>query len=217
MVGDGGAEVPGLEPSSSSSPRGVQALLPGPAQIQGWWVVLGQGPGCWKGPEQAAASAETHPASLWTPASVKGRGSSNGGRRARAAEGHTLGTQAAGPTLPQSRQLSPPHSCPKPHGCPPTGRLGSEWPTEEPRKSKRRQLLNHGSPFIAQPRRAQPPPPARGAETQPPAPGLSPTQPAGAQGRGDGALSAGGSPTVSPLCSPRRPCHRGQGRARARS
>lgn len=69
------------------------------------------------------------------------------------AEGHALGTQAAGPTLPQSRQLSPPHPCPEPQGCLPTCGLGSQR-LREPRKSKRQQLLNHGSPFIAQPSRA---------------------------------------------------------------
>lgn len=28
------------------------------------------------------------------------------------AEGHTFGTEAAGPTVPQNQQLSPPHPCP---------------------------------------------------------------------------------------------------------
>lgn len=60
MVGDGRAEVPGLEPSSS--PRGAQALLPPPGQIQGWW----------KGPEQTAASAETHPGVTLDPSTGRG-------------------------------------------------------------------------------------------------------------------------------------------------
>lgn len=159
MVGDGGAQVPELEPSSS--PRGVQALLPPPGQIQGWWWVLGclAGPRLLERARTSCSKCRNTPGVTLDPSTAEGRGSSNGGRRAGVAEGHALGTQAAGPTLPQSRQLSPPHPCPKRPNA--TCRLGSEQPRES-RKSKRRQLLNHGSPFIAQPSRARPPPQLEG-------------------------------------------------------
>lgn len=118
--------------------------------------------------------------------------SSSGERTAGVAEGHRLQDQH----LPKYRQLSLPHSCPKSQGCFPTHGLGSEFP-REPRKSQRRQLQNEGSPFIAQPSRAHPPPQSQGAGRQP----QSSAQPSKQDHRaaGNGGLGAGGSPMVSPL------------------
>lgn len=140
MGGDGRSEVPGL------------ALLPPPGQIQDrWW-----GLGCLEGP-RLLERARTCPRSD----SGFQCESSSGGRTAGVAEGHRLQDQHR-----PSAGIAPAHPCPKSQGCLPTERLGSEW-LEEPRKSQRRQLQNHGSPFIAQPSRAHPPPQSQGAGRQP--------------------------------------------------
>lgn len=182
MVGHGGAELPGLEPSSS--PRGVQALLPAPDQIQGGsWVLrcLARArTSCSKYRNTPRGDSGPQHGQRWQQQWCKE------GRSGRAAQTRDTGCRT---NTAQSRQLSSPHPCAEHQGCLPTWGLGSAW-WWEPRKSKRQQLLNHGSPFIAQLSRA---------ETQEPAPGLSLTQPAGAQRSGDRDLGAGGSPIMSLL------------------
>lgn len=191
MVGDGGAEAPGLEPSPShpGECRLCSLHLARSRASGGWWD---PGPRLLEKARTSCSKCRNTPRVTLDPSMGGGERQQQWWEEGRSGRGaHTRDTGCRSNTAPEQAAL------PFPSLCLPPCRLGSGWP-REPRKSKRQQLLNHGSPFIAQPSRAWPPPPAGGAETQAPAPGLSPTQPAGARGRGDGALGAGGSPTTSP-------------------
>lgn len=166
--GDGRSEVPGL------------ALLPPPGQIQDWWWGLGCLEGC-----RLLERARIFPQSD----SGSQCGSSSGGRTGGVAEGHRLQDQHR----PSAGSSPFPLPAPNPRGVSP--HMG--WGQREPRKSQRRQLQNHGSPFIAQPSRARPPPQSQGAGRQP----QSSAQPSKQDHRagGNGSLGAGGSPMMSPL------------------
>lgn len=129
MGGDGRSEVPGL------------ALLPPPGQIQDWWWGLGCLEGC-----RLLERARIFPRSD----SGSQCGSSSGGRTGGVAEGHRLQDQHR----PSAGSSPFPLPAPNPRGVSP--HMG--WGQREPRKSQRRQLQNHRSPFIAQPSRARPPP-----------------------------------------------------------
>lgn len=184
--------------SPPQHPRECRVWSPHTARSRasgGFWGA-GQGSGCWKGPGQAPASTELHLGVTLDPNMA-------GGERQQqcweeGGSGRGTGYSHWPQDQPCPEQLCPSHPCPKPQGCLPTCGLGSEWP-REPKKSKRQQLPNHRSPFIAQLSRA---------ETQKPALRPSLTQPAVGTGPWE---QEGAPPCLFP--SSHRLCSRGWSRA----
>lgn len=181
--------MPGWSPPQHPAECRLRSL-PLPRAGGGFWGVW-QGPGCWKGPEQAAANAETHPGVTLDPSTGRGERQQQQwevGRSGRGAHIRDRGCRTN--TAPESAALPSP-------SLPWT--LGVSCHRQVEVRAKKQQEAAAAAPrepsYCTAEQGTAPSSGQRGRDAST-CPRAQPDP--GAQGRGDRAQGAGGSPTMSP-------------------